>query len=79
MANARAVEHICYVRKGLQPPYGRKNRPRESLMTALPEEERTYFECPECQNYFDTAQFTSDEMEEGPWCPLCGALVHESP
>jgi hypothetical protein len=41
-------------------------------MTDLPEEERTYFECPECQNYFDAPQFTSDEMEEGPWCPLCG-------
>ena len=33
------------------------------------------FECPECQNVFDSPQFTPDEMEEGPWCPLCGGRL----
>jgi hypothetical protein len=48
-------------------------------MTALPEEERTYFECPECQNYFDAPQFTPTEIEEGPWCPLCGIRLERIP
>ena len=48
-------------------------------MTALLEEERIYFECPECLDIFDAPQFTPAEMEEGPWCPLCGVKLERIP
>ncbi len=39
----------------------------------------TTFECPDCRNYFDAPQFTPDEMEKGPWCPLCGIRLERIP
>ncbi len=39
----------------------------------------TAFKCPECRNYFNVPQFTHDEMEEGPWCPLCNVRLERIP
>ncbi len=37
------------------------------------------FKCPECQNVIDAPQFTPVEMEEEPWCPLCGVRLERIP
>ena len=44
-------------------------------MTALKEEKKTFFKCPWCHTSYDSTQFPSDELTEGPWCPICDELM----
>ena len=44
----------------------------ESMMTTTQDEKKTFFECLWCHTSYDSTQFSSDELTEGPDCPLCG-------